>query len=112
MEYFLSSIGIFFGMIALTLSSTESQRPLITKNIKTLWGTQTDLAGLKPASSSRPIGREGGASFLYQLQTVVKKYQFNPKSVCISPYNRSDEGLTLETSAFLSFTVANLRFQH
>ena len=25
--------------------------------------------------------------------------------------NRSDEGLTLETSAFLSFTVANLRFQ-
>ena len=24
--------------------------------------------------------------------------------------NRSDEGLTLETSAFLSFTVANLRF--
>ena len=28
-----------------------------------------------------------------------------------SPINRSDEGLTLETSAFLSFTVANLRFQ-
>ena len=25
--------------------------------------------------------------------------------------NRSDEGVTLETSAFLSFTVANLRFQ-
>ena len=25
--------------------------------------------------------------------------------------NRSDEGLTLETSAFLPFTVANLRFQ-
>ena len=25
--------------------------------------------------------------------------------------NRSDEGLTLETSAFLLFTVANLRFQ-
>ena len=24
---------------------------------------------------------------------------------------RSDEGLTLETSAFLLFTVANLRFQ-
>ena len=24
---------------------------------------------------------------------------------------RSDEGLTLETSAFLSFTVANLRFK-
>ena len=24
---------------------------------------------------------------------------------------RSDEGLTLETSAFLPFTVANLRFQ-
>ena len=26
-------------------------------------------------------------------------------------YYRSDEGLTLETSAFLLFTVANLRFQ-
>ena len=25
--------------------------------------------------------------------------------------DRSDEGLTLETSAFLPFTVANLRFQ-
>ena len=25
--------------------------------------------------------------------------------------DRSDEGLTLETSAFLLFTVANLRFQ-
>ena len=25
--------------------------------------------------------------------------------------NRSDEGLTLETSAFLHFTVANLRFK-
>ena len=25
--------------------------------------------------------------------------------------HRSDEGLTLETSAFLPFTVANLRFQ-
>ena len=29
----------------------------------------------------------------------------------ISITNRSDEGLTLETSAFLPFTVANLRFQ-
>ena len=27
------------------------------------------------------------------------------------PVNCSDEGLTLETSAFLLFTVANLRFQ-
>ena len=26
-------------------------------------------------------------------------------------FYRSDEGLTLETSAFLPFTVANLRFQ-
>ena len=26
-------------------------------------------------------------------------------------FYRSDEGLTLETSAFLLFTVANLRFQ-
>ena len=29
----------------------------------------------------------------------------------LSFVNRSDEGLTLETSAFLPFTVANLRFQ-
>ena len=28
-----------------------------------------------------------------------------------NPMYRSDEGLTLETSAFLLFTVANLRFQ-
>ena len=28
-----------------------------------------------------------------------------------NPTYRSDEGLTLETSAFLPFTVANLRFQ-
>ena len=28
-----------------------------------------------------------------------------------SDFNRSDEGLMLETSAFLPFTVANLRFQ-
>ena len=31
--------------------------------------------------------------------------------IVISITNRSDEGLTLETSAFLPFTVANLRFQ-
>ena len=31
-------------------------------------------------------------------------------STCVY-FNRSDEGLTLETSAFLPFTVANLRFQ-
>ena len=29
----------------------------------------------------------------------------------IKRFNRSDEGLTLETSAFLPSTVANLRFQ-
>ena len=29
----------------------------------------------------------------------------------IYPNDRSDEGLTLETSAFLPFTVANLHFQ-
>ena len=28
----------------------------------------------------------------------------------VSPSNRSDEGLTLETSAFKLFTVANLHF--
>ena len=39
MEYSFSTLGIFFGMIALTLSSAESQRPLITndKNVETLW---------------------------------------------------------------------------
>ena len=30
---------------------------------------------------------------------------------CVNHTHRSDEGLTLETSAFLFFTVANLRFQ-
>ena len=30
---------------------------------------------------------------------------------CHNFSNRSDEGLMLETSAFLPFTVANLRFQ-
>ena len=30
--------------------------------------------------------------------------------IVISITNRSDEGLTLETSAFLPFKVANLRF--
>ena len=32
-------------------------------------------------------------------------------ALCQSDYNRSDKGLTLETSAFLPSTVANLRFQ-
>ena len=42
MEYFLSTLGIFFGTIALTLSKAKSQRSLITndKNIKTPRGTQ------------------------------------------------------------------------
>ena len=33
------------------------------------------------------------------------------KQVVSPSSERSDEGLTLETSAFLPFTVANLRFQ-
>ena len=32
------------------------------------------------------------------------------RSLIVNP-NRSDEGLTLKTSAFLPFMVANLRFQ-
>ena len=35
----------------------------------------------------------------------------SPSSERSARSNRSDEGLTLETSAFLPFTVANLRFQ-
>ena len=37
----------------------------------------------------------------------VKKLTFR----ALALRHRSDEGLTLETSAFLPFTVANLRFQ-
>ena len=40
------------------------------------------------------------------INTVIITY-----IMVISITNRSDEGVTLETSAFLSFTVANLRFQ-
>ena len=36
---------------------------------------------------------------------------FQALALCQSDGDRSDEGLTLETSAFLPFTVANLRFQ-
>ena len=49
-------------------------------------------------------------------QLQISAYSYNAESLVIksswdiSTY-RSDEGLTLETSAFLPFTVANLRFQ-
>ena len=33
------------------------------------------------------------------------------RALALRQSDRSDEGLTLETSAFLLFTVANLRFQ-
>ena len=36
---------------------------------------------------------------------------FSIWKIQIAKNYRSDEGLTLETSAFLLFTVANLRFQ-
>ena len=39
-----------------------------------------------------------------------RSHRIGQKKV-VNVYNRSDEGLTLETSAFLPFTVANLRFQ-
>ena len=50
-----------------------------------------------------------------QLQLCLVKMLFflivkKPDRAIRDP-NRSDEGLTLETSAFLPFTVANLRFQ-
>ena len=40
--------------------------------------------------------------------TITPNYRFLPNEVRVW---RSDEGLTLETSAFLPFPVANLRFQ-
>ena len=38
-------------------------------------------------------------------------FLFSRHHILTNGVARSDEGLTLETSAFLSFTVANLRFQ-
>ena len=42
----------------------------------------------------------------------ISFHEFVLRVFCGAVYlYRSDEGLTLETSAFLPFTVANLRFQ-
>ena len=47
------------------------------------------------------------------IQTVYLLIRSDEKVYKLKRYtnNRSNEGLTLETSAFLPFTVANLRFQ-
>ena len=46
---------------------------------------------------------EGGGAY-YRALTQTKSNQMRES-------NRSDEGLTLETSAFKLFSVANLRYQ-
>ena len=52
--------------------------------------------------------------FITYFKVVVLwgyQYKRKKKKVQKTRFNRSDEGLTLETSAFSLFTVANLRFQ-
>ena len=49
--------------------------------------------------------------FIWQDLLHTSAYDFFLLAAIHYPSNRSDEGLTLETSAFLSFTVANLCFQ-
>ena len=49
--------------------------------------------------------KRSGLQQLYEKELKIKTSSFFEES------DRSDEGLTLETSAFLPFTVANLRFQ-
>ena len=53
------------------------------------------------------------SSLLISGLETVKKRKMSPsqQTQTALKINRSDEGLTLETSAFLPFTVANLRFQ-
>ena len=53
------------------------------------------------------------SSLLISGLETVKKRKMSPsqQTQTAQKINRSDEGLTLETSAFLPFTVANLRFQ-
>ena len=67
-------------------------------------------AGLKLNSSIFFLGGGGGEEFKKQ-----KLQNLPHDTLCLSfscnLILRSDEGLMLETSAFLSFTVANLRFQ-
>ena len=45
------------------------------------------------------------------LPDVICLLHINPHTTHNSSNRSYDEGLTLETSAFLPFTVANLRFQ-
>ena len=52
------------------------------------------------------------SSLNYALPILwVSYFYFSFVRALIDNSDRSDEGLTLETSAFLPFTVANLRFQ-
>ena len=60
----------------------------------------------------------GFMSRLFLKQVLFHSYSSypasadDPLSICfVSIWRRANEGLTLETSAFLLFTVANLRFQ-
>ena len=58
----------------------------------------------------------GAQLFSNELKTLIitvkgKKADVSSVSPSSERPNRSDEGLTLETPAFLPFTVANLRFQ-
>ena len=47
--------------------------------------------------------------YFYMKDSESKRYN---QLSWLRKYNRSDEGLTLETWAFQFFTVVNLRFQH
>ena len=53
------------------------------------------------------------SSLLISGLETVKERKMSPsqQTQTAQKINRSDEGLTLKTSAFLPFTVANLRFQ-
>ena len=57
-------------------------------------------------------------AFMDRLKRLFKNLLLPGDGLCLTLHDheydantRSDEGLTLETSAFLPFTVANLRFQ-
>ena len=58
------------------------------------------------------FGIVGGRSTGVIVKTILPRGVADRVCTCIERLtNCSDEGLTLETSAFLPFTVANLRFQ-
>ena len=60
-------------------------------------GKKADVSSVSPSSEQlESLGRREGLKDINFLPTLT---------------NGSDEGLTLETSAFLPCTVANLRFQ-